>query len=419
MRIGVNAVPLSIKMGGLRQYFHRLFRELLSTDFNNTYVFFYSSENESELELLGNNRWREGAIKVHDQGEILLHIMKVDVYFCPFAVLWPRPLPIPSVVQLADIQEAYYPQFFTEDVLRSRRLHYASSTRGADAVITLSEYSKQTIAKHHLIDPDKIFVAHLAAGDSIDSLFNPSDLAHLYLPEKFIIYPANHWHHKNHDMLLRALSYIKREHGVEIPCICTGFPMEDGYPLLERIVEFELSEQVLHVGYVSDEELRVLYSRATLLCFPSLFEGFGMPILEAMSAGCPVVCSNVTSLPEIVDAAAVMFDPKDYRDMASALLKVWNDDNLRNELRDKGKNRARQFTVARMATVHLEAFEHAVNVFLPESRNVYKQYVYSVLGDSVFQGVVSINNRLKAMESSLSWRITKPLRWVGDKLRGM
>jgi len=417
MRIGVNAVPLNARMGGLRQYFQRLFIELLATDINNTYVFFYCAGNEEELGYLGTNRWREGAIKIEDQGEILLHLMNIDVFFCPFAVLWPRPIPIPTVVELADIQEVYYPHFFSEEDLRARRLHFAPSTRAADAVITLSEFSKQSIAEHHLIDPDKIFVAHLVA-DPVVAPYYPTDIGHLSLPDQFIFYPANHWQHKNHDAMLKALAFLKQDQGIVVPCVCTGFPMENGYPLLEKIVEYGLTGQVLHVGYVSNEEMRALYSRATLLCFPSLFEGFGMPVLEAMSSGCPVVCSNATSLPEVVGDAAVLFDPDNYCDVAAAILKVWNNESLREELACKGKIRASKFTVSRLAAIHLQAFEYALKAFLPESRYVYQHLIFDQLAARpTCQELKETDDRLLAIESSLSWRITKPLRWLGDRLR--
>jgi len=210
---------------------------------------------------------------------------------------------------------------------------------------------------------------------------------------------------------------LKQERGVIIQCVCTGFPMDNGYPLLEKITEYGLAEQVLYVGYVSQEEMRGLYSRATLLCFPSLFEGFGMPVLEAMEAGCPVVCADATSLPEVVGGAAVLFDPNDYCDVAGALLKVWNDDTLRAKLISRGRLRAEQFTTASMAEVHLQAFEYALKTFLPDSRHIYQHYVFEQLARPTYQEVSETYNRLQAIEASISWRLTKPLRWLGDKIR--
>jgi len=415
MRIGVNAVPLNVKMGGLRQYFQRLFRELLATDTGNTYVFFYCAENEDELKYLGTDRWRENSIKVADQGEILQHMMTLDVYFCPFAVLWPRPMPIPTVVELADIQEVYYPQFFKEDELRARSLHYEPSTRAADAIITLSEFSRQSIVHHHRISQDKIFVTPLVtdAFSSESGWFN----SNLELPDRFIFYPANHWQHKNHDTLLKALAFLKHERGVLINCVFTGFPMDNGYPLLDKIAEYGLADQVMHVGYVSHDEMQGLYSRATLLCFPSLFEGFGMPVLEALEAGCPVVCANATSLPEIVGDAGVLFNPHDHCDVAAAILSVWHDENLRSELIVKGKSQAKQFSKSRMVEVHLQAFEYARQGFLPDSRFVYQHYVFDRLARQDVLEQQKTEFRLQMIENSLCWRITKPLRWLGDRIR--
>lgn len=415
MRIGVNVVPLNVGMGGLRQYFQRLFRELLANDASNTYVFFYCVDNEEELNALGTDCWRECSIRVENQGEILLHLMDIDLYFCPFAILWPRPLPIPTVIELADIQEVYYPQFFTEDVLRARRLHYEPSTRAADAVITLSEFSKQSIAHHHRINQDKIFVTPLVTDDFFSK---PGKLnSNLDLPDRYVFYPANHWQHKNHDVLLQALSFLKEKRGVVVNCVCTGFPVDNGYPLLNKIAEYGLAEQVFHVGYVSHEDMPILYSRATLLCFPSLFEGFGMPVLEAMESGCPVVCANATSLPEIVGDAALLFDPNDYCAVALAILNVWNDEKLRAELIFKGKARAEHFSKAHMIAAHLQAFDYARKNFLPDSRYVYQHFIFDQFAGQPSHEVQNSLHRLQMIENSLSWRITKPLRWLGDKVR--
>lgn len=363
MRIGVNCLSLQKDIGGLRQYFQRLFRELLSSDFDNSYIFFFTERNLSELELIGNDRWKELSIRVVDEGEIRLHLHKIDLYFCPFGVLSPRPLPIPSVLQLADIQEIFYPQFFTAEVLSMRKASFGPSTRCAGAVITLSEFSKNTIVEHHGIASEKIFVTRLVADSVFYQNYSLKSLDHLDLPTQFVFYPANHWQHKNHILLLTALKFIKEEKGVLIPAICTGLPMHNGFPLAEKIAEYGLSAQVRYVGYLSPEEMQSLYSQATLLCFPSLFEGFGMPVLEAMAAGCPVVCSNAASLPEVAGNAAIYFDPDDSVAAASAILRLWQDSELRDELIMKGRMRAAEFTAAAMAAVHLKAFEYAQSNF--------------------------------------------------------
>src|ERR1035438_8855142 len=93
--------------------------------------------------------WKRNAILLRDQSQIAAHLSRLDVYFCPFSVLWPRPVPLASVVTLVDIQEVFYPQFFTRPAMFNREFHYASSTRAADRVITISQYSKATLVEHH------------------------------------------------------------------------------------------------------------------------------------------------------------------------------------------------------------------------------------------------------------------------------
>jgi len=156
MRIGVNCYQLLADIGGLKQYFLRLFRELLKNDEQNTYIFFYFSHNLDELSYLDDLDWQENAIELKDQQEVKEHLGKIDLYFCPFGALWPRPVPVPTVVTLVDIQEAFYPEYFTAQDLFNRHFHYTGSTKMADRVITISEFSRETIVKHLKISPHKI-----------------------------------------------------------------------------------------------------------------------------------------------------------------------------------------------------------------------------------------------------------------------
>ena len=172
MRIGVNCFPLQQNIGGLKQYFLRLFRELLTNDMENSYVFFYFKHNIEELEDLGTDKWKEDAIMLNDQNEISEYHDRIDLYFCPFGTLWPRPVPKPSVVTLVDIQEKYFPEFFTNQDLWNRELHFIPSTKAVDQVITISEFSKNSISIFHRIPNVKIHVVYLAA----DEFFNSNDV---------------------------------------------------------------------------------------------------------------------------------------------------------------------------------------------------------------------------------------------------
>lgn len=360
MRIGVNCFLLHPRAGGVRQYFMALFNALLDSDLDNTYVFYHTAQNLPLLHELNSPLWRSHAVLVQDQQEIRRSSRDLDLYFCPFGSLWPRPLPLPCVVTLVDIQEHFYPEFFSPTDLFNRELHYVGSTRLAQRVVTISEFSKQTIVDRHRVPAGKVVVAHLCADQRF---FEPERHAvkpELDLPERYAFFPANHWPHKNHETLLQALDWLRRERGTVIPLVVTGHGGVSGGPALEeRIAAHGLAGQVLQAGYLRTEEVVYLTSQAELLVFPSLFEGFGIPLVEAMAAGCPVACSRATSLPEVAGDAALYFAPTDHVDMALTLERIWTDGGLRADLVLRGKKRARLFSPERMADTHLQAFADA------------------------------------------------------------
>jgi len=377
MNIGVNCFILEKHIGGLRQYFHTLFKELLTTDQENTYIFFYFEHNIEEMDLIGNDRWKEGAVLLRDQREVMHHLDKIDIYFCPFGSIWPRPVPVPSVLTLVDIQEKYYPQFFTKVDLWNREYHFDASTKAADQVITISEFSKNSIVHHHHVSNGKIHVAYLAPDDLFYKNINDEEI-NLELPERFIFYPANRWLHKNHDNLLRALVILKKEYELKVDCVLTGLDCENGYPINMKIGEFDLNNQVKIIGYVDKNEVKYIYKKASMLCFASLFEGFGIPLVEAMATGCPIVCSDATSIPEVVGDAALLFDPFDPNDIAEKIHQVWTIPELQETLKCKGKEQARKFCARNLAARHLEIFSLAMQSY-SKKRYMYYKYIYEPL----------------------------------------
>lgn len=421
MHIGINCLGLNPKIGGLRQYVQRLIQELLESDLENTYSIFHLSDNSSEIELIDAHRLQKSRVQVSGYGDLFSKLGQLDVYFCPFGVLWPRPVPVATIVNLSDIQEEFYPQYFTQRALDGRRRHYGPSTRAADCVLTVSEFSKRTIVEKHGISPEKIFVAYHSVDSNMRDPVSTETLARLDLPDRYIFYPANHWHHKNHDGLLRALCYLRTEKKTIIPCILTGHSQDNGYSVKQKIEEYRLSDQVKLLGYVTDEDIRALYHRSAMLCFPSLFEGFGMPLVDAMAVGCPIACSYVASIPEVTGDAAIFFDPEDEKQIGEAIYRLWTDPNLCNNLVKSGKERVKLFTSAKMADVHLAAFKTAHEKFDSESKEFFDHEVWGNLNKlSYMQYQISeLSNKIEAIQSSLSWRITAPLRKSLDLLRQM
>jgi glycosyltransferase involved in cell wall biosynthesis len=364
MRIGVNCYQLLPDIGGLKQYFLRLFRELLKNDEQNTYLFFYFSHNLDQLSHLDDLNWQENAIELNDQQEVYEHLDKIDLYFCPFGALWPRPVPVPTVVTLVDIQEVIYPEYFTAQDLFNRHFHYRGSTKMADRVITISEFSRQTIVKYHKISPHKICVIQLCA----DDLFYQKRVGNYHSNNtlsngEYIFYPANFWQHKNHDRLLKALKWLKNEKRLNVNAVLTGQEVANGFPISEKIREYGIEDQVKYPGYLDVEQIVQLYSKAKFMVFPSLYEGFGMPLVEAMAAGCPVAASNLTSLPEIGGDAADYFDPFSIESIGGTIEKLWLDSSHRNQLIKKGYRRAQDFSAIKLADSHKRIFHEAADIF--------------------------------------------------------
>lgn len=375
MRIGVNCYPLQAHIGGIKQYFISLFRYLSEHNGGNEFVFFYFPHNVEELSRIISLENNENAILLKNQSDIKKHLDTIDVYFCPFGSLSPRPVPLPTVVTLVDIQEVYYPEFFSLYGLLARAYHYQGSTKMADRVITISHFSKKSIIEHHGIPSEKVVVTHLCADEKFYRAPQIARQPAQPLPQKYVFYPANYWQHKNHDLLLRAIQWLRVEKKSIIHVVLTGFPQKNGYPLEEKIVEYDLSDQVYQFGYVPVEELAYLYLHARFMVFPSLFEGFGIPLVEAMAAGCPVLAANSTSLPEIGEDCVCYFDPSSVEDLGQSISKLYNDNELRNDLIARGRERAQGFSAARMAEVHLRVFEEACQVY-SFSRYLWLRWCY-------------------------------------------
>ena len=232
MKIGVNCYFLRSGIGGLNQYFINLFNELLERDLENHYIFFYFPHNRVELEGLVNKKWKQEAIFLERQNEIRRYLSDQDVYFCLIGGLQPLPLPpIPTVVSLLDVQHLYYPQHFKPFDLFYRDCFFRGSCQIADQIITTSEFSRKTIIQKYRPQPERLLVSYLSPdrryyqGEKIGK--SPS----YPLPNEFIFYPANHWFHKNHDSLLKAIQRLKDHEGLSVPVVFTGSKIDHEYPL--------------------------------------------------------------------------------------------------------------------------------------------------------------------------------------------
>jgi glycosyltransferase involved in cell wall biosynthesis len=287
----------------------------------------------------------------------------LDLWFCPLINLAPRHVKLRSVVSIPDLQPEFFPDFFRRDLLEWSRRRYPASCRDSTKVITFSEFSRATIVDRYGIAPDKIHVIPLAIGDEF---LCPPDNAELRaatakygLPAEYAFYPANTWPHKNHATLLKALSLLRAKHGRRLACVLTGEERGAHADILKAVETHDLGGQVHLLGYVERADMPALYRGASVLVFPSLFEGFGLPLLEAMASECPVVCSSAASLPEVAGNAALLFEPHDAEGLADAMHRVLADDGLRRALVAAGSERCREFSWETTARETLKVLEAA------------------------------------------------------------
>jgi glycosyltransferase involved in cell wall biosynthesis len=260
-----------------------------------------------------------------------LRLDELDAIHFPLTVMLPRVEHPPAVVSLLDIQQLFFPEFFSRAERLYRRFAYGSALRRARTIVAISGHVKETLVDRMGVEPERIEVIHLGLDHE---LFRPGSEPR----EPFLLYPANPWPHKNHARLFEAFTRLRREHS-QLRLVLTGTGLERLSP----------PEGVEIRGRVAREELASLYRRASALVFPSLYEGFGQPPLEAMASGLPVATSTAGSLPEVCGSAARYFDPTSVDEMVEAVLTVLADPD---RLVERGLERAAGFTWDATARAH-------------------------------------------------------------------
>jgi glycosyltransferase involved in cell wall biosynthesis len=256
-----------------------------------------------------------------------------DVFYSP-GFNAPPTCPVPFVFTVFDLIHLHVPEESGKGKRAYYHLHVKPAVRRARAVLTGSEYSRAQIVEWSGVDPGRVVVIRAAAGDA----FTPAGEAH-EAGYPYLLYVGNHKPHKNLARLLRAFAQVREDPSLRLLLAGTVEP-----DLLTLARTVGVADRLVFLGDVPDERLPALYRGAVALVFPSLYEGFGLPPLEAMACGTPVLSSLMTSLPEVVGDAAVAVDPLDVDSIASGIDRIVGDTQLRAELKARGLVRATEFS---------------------------------------------------------------------------
>lgn len=364
MRIAIDAHMIGERETGNETYTLNLIRELVSLDEKNEYLLYTTHAEELQSRLPCEKAhivtlWPAISpvrislampVMARKQGASLLHVSYIA----------PPYSPCPTVVTVHDLSYVLFPQFFS---LRDRLLLSTLvpiSLRRAAKVVAVSQRTKEDLLECYHLPENQVAVTYEAASEAFQPVANDALLTEVKekygLHEPFILTIGNLQPRKNLIRLVKAYAGLRKE-GFTQQLVVAGQAYWRTSDIYRAVEEYGLEHQVIFTGYVPDVDLPLLYNAADLFTFVSLYEGFGLPVLEAMACGTPVVSSWGGSLPEVVGDAGVLVDPLDVEGITQAMAEVLSQPQIASQLRAKGLKQAASFSWRRMAEETLRVYE--------------------------------------------------------------
>jgi len=369
LRIAIDAHSVGNKLGGNESYAKNLIEALAEIDNVNQYTIFVTKREARER---FSNRWPNFQVRTTPPHTPFVRIPltlsaelrrnRVDVLHVQFTA--PPFSPCPVVVSIHDLSFEHLPETFKRRSRMQLRLTVRRSARNAAQVIALSEHARADLIATYNLQPEKVNVVPLAAPDVFAPVRDDNELQRVRqiygIDRDYILSVGSIQPRKNLRRLIEAYSLLRQQQpkGKLPQLVLVGKNAWLYDETLQLLNDRDLGSIVL-TGYVPEADLPALYSGALCFIYPSYFEGFGLPPLEAMKCGAPVIVGNKTSLPEVVGDAALMIDPFDVSAIAAAIQKVISDSDYRSELRVKGMQRAKQFNWKETARRTLAVYEKA------------------------------------------------------------
>lgn len=373
MRIAIDAHSVGTGLGGNESYATNLIEALAEIDSRNEYTIYVTKVPARER---FENRWSNFRVRSTRPHTPLIRIPlslsrelrrnPVDVLHVQFTA--PPFAPCPVVVSIHDLSFEHFPQTFKRRSRVQLRMTVRKSAREAAQILTLSEFVRNDVIKTYGINREKVTAIPLAAAEKFAPVEDPTKLQRIKqkygIHGDYILTVGAIQPRKNLPRLCEAYSLLRRSQPeFKLPKLVLVGKLAWLYDeTLRGIKELGLTDSVTLTGYVPEEDLPALYSGATCFVYPSYFEGFGLPPLEAMKCGAPTIVGNRTSLPEVVGDASILVDPFEVNDIASALSRLVTDSELRASLRAAGLKRARLFDWRDTARKTLAVYERAAGL---------------------------------------------------------
>lgn len=312
---------------------------------------------ENFLEIVLSNPWSLAVVaEQHD----------IDVIHTPIQHFIGITFSVPMISTLHDLQPFHFPEFFTPEEIEYRNIYYRRSAEFSERVIVTYEHVKSDIVRYYDIPTDKIDVCPFGTPDR--SCISEVEIRRVrfcyHLPDIYLLYPANTWRHKNHTTLLTALGRLRDVYGTTIRLVCTGHQQEDYFPELVRQIEMlNIGAQVQFTGFLSEEDMPAVVAGATLVVIPTLYEAGSLPLVEAMSYAVPVICSNVTSLPDTIGDERFVFDPLDVEGLTDLIYRMLTDESLRQDNILNSRRRRDEMGWEKAVTSFIDSYRRAVEGF--------------------------------------------------------
>lgn len=285
----------------------------------------------------------------------ILHGTNYSVYPCNHSL---------KVMNIYDLTFIKYPQYI-DSVVKTYTERVKRCLQWTDLVLTISESSKKDIVEYLQVEPEKIYVTPLASRYHVDDL-STKTLEQLKYQSNFnftkpyLLFVSTIEPRKNINAIITAFNFLKEKYKIEHDLILIGKKGWNYEPIFTAIENSPWKKQIYHLDYLSNELVALFYSKADVFVYPSHYEGFGLPVLEAMTLGSPVVTANTSSIPEVTGDAAILIDPNDPMELAEAILQVISDAQLRQDLINKGRERAKIFSWSRTAKETLKAYKSII-----------------------------------------------------------